>query len=680
LAAPDPANPRQRTGLLAGWALVLAASGGVRLWNAVAGPRMWGYDAWGHVAYVFYLDLYRAVPWADQGWSYFHPPLHYLIGWALAQARSPEVLMRGLSLWGSFASLATAALAALLARRAFPERPLLALAAFAAVACLPVHFYMSPMPGNEMTASLLAAAALANFMWSELQAGSTRTADAATGVLLGLGLLTKFSGLVALVAILAALALRAALAPAPLAALGRASLRGVVIASLALLLAAPYYARNVIAFGTPFELSRGYPLVADVERGQPPGSRSWRDFVAFSPRVFSDPNPLAPHMYRSVWGSAYVNTWADLYRESDVSRVLEAERQVRRSTRTLALLGLLPSTLAFAGAGFALADFVRGRRRALFTAPLLFAGATLASFALFSWQVPIWSALKASYLLPLSLPFALFLARALEALAVRAGRAANALALAGLGAVALATSLVAIDGLVLPRRADAPATGAVRFYFGDYEGARRIYERLIAGSRYPVPWLDNLAAVELADGHPDRARLLYARAVVRELERGRFDPYRHAQLAVATALDGDLEDARQQLSKLLEREGLPEAVANRGAVNAALGDEGRAAVDLHDAIVQLPGQFVARLDQARLLAREGRAEDARAALAAAADAACRPPRGYPYGVGTGEVLEWGVGRRWLLVLEDGALAPALPGFIREACARLSRELEEAPAE
>ena len=73
------------TARIAAWSLLLAVTLGVRLWNALAGPRMWGYDAWGHVAYVFYLDLYRAVPWADQGWSYFHPPLHYLIGWALAQ-------------------------------------------------------------------------------------------------------------------------------------------------------------------------------------------------------------------------------------------------------------------------------------------------------------------------------------------------------------------------------------------------------------------------------------------------------------------------------------------------------------------------------------------------------------------------------------------------------------------
>ena len=54
-----------------------------------------GYDGWSHVAYVLYLDLYHAIPFADQGWSYFHPPLHYLFGFLLAQAGNAEVLARG---------------------------------------------------------------------------------------------------------------------------------------------------------------------------------------------------------------------------------------------------------------------------------------------------------------------------------------------------------------------------------------------------------------------------------------------------------------------------------------------------------------------------------------------------------------------------------------------------------
>jgi tetratricopeptide (TPR) repeat protein len=314
----------------------------------------------------------------------------------------------------------------------------------------------------------------------------------------------------------------------------------------------------------------------------------------------------------------------------------------------------------------------RRRRLALWTAPLLVVAATLGSFGVFAWRVPIWSALKASYLLGLSLPLALFLARAVEELLERGRRRTLAALAAALAAVALAAACVAVDGLVLPRRADAPATGAVRFYFGEYEAARRVYERLAAGSAYPVPWLDNLAAVELAAGHPERARLLYARAVMLEAEKGRFDVYRHGQLAVAMALEGDRDGALELLGRMLDRNGAPELLANRGALLALAGEEARAAVDLLDAIAQAPELWIARLNRARQLERDGRAREATAALAAAADSACRPPRGYPYGVGTGEVLEWGVGRRWLLRLEPDGVAPALPAFFREACATLTR--------
>jgi predicted Zn-dependent protease len=163
-----------------------------------------------------------------------------------------------------------------------------------------------------------------------------------------------------------------------------------------------------------------------------------------------------------------------------------------------------------------------------------------------------------------------------------------------------------------------------------------------------------------------------------EQERGRFDAYRRGQLAAATALAGEPVRARTLLDETLARARLPELLANRGALHAALGDAGRAAVDLHDALVLAPELFVARLNLAHVLAQEGRAEDARRELAQAAASACRAPRGYPQGVGTGEVLEWGVGRRWLLLLGDEGLAPALPAFFREACSRIEARAE-APA-
>ena len=284
--------------------------------------------------------------------------------------------------------------------------------------------------------------------------------------------------------------------------------------------------------------------------------------------------------------------------------------------------------------------------------------------------MPIWSALKSSYLLGLSLPWAVWLARGFEGLSLPSARALPRVAAPLLVGVAGIASLVSLSGAVRPRRADAPATAAVSFYFGEYDAARRVYGRLIEGARYPVQWLDNLAAVELAQGRASAAQQLYTRAVMLQRALKLEDDYRLGQLAAASALAGDTRRAREILDEVLARADLPELRANRGAIRAGQGDSVGAVRDLRDALAEQPGLVVAWSNLAAVEAGAGRDEAAHTARARAASAACTPPRGYPHGVGTGEVLEWGVGRRWLLRIEaDGSLAPALPAFYRDACRR-----------
>lgn len=394
----------------------IVAAIGVRAWNALAGPMMWGYDAWGHVAYVLFLDLYRAIPWADQGWSYFHPPFHYALGFLLAQFGSSEVLVRGLALLGGASSLATAALAAWLVRRATPAGGGLALLAFVAVSMLPLHIFMSSMPGNEMTLTLLTAAAIAVSIANESRESPSGVLDLACGVLLGAALLTKFSALIPVCVVVAVVAARPFWNRAAGAELRQSLVRCAWIVGVAGLIALPYYARNIETFGTPFQLSRDYPLIAQVERDQPPGERTIADYFRFSPRVFTQPNPLAPHLLHSVWGTVYLNIWADIFRESDNERALDADRSERPTTTSMALAGLGLTALALFGAGLAVGDVRAGRRRPIYIPLLLLSLATVAAFALFAWRVPIWSALKASYLLGLSLPYGVFIARAAESL------------------------------------------------------------------------------------------------------------------------------------------------------------------------------------------------------------------------------------------------------------------------
>jgi len=665
-----------RTRLALGWVAALSAAIGVRVWNALTDALMWGYDAWGHVAYVLFLDLYRAVPWADQGWSYFHPPLHYALGWVLAQSGDGDVLVRGLSLLGGAMSLGIAGAAAALTRLAVPERPGLALLAFTGVAFLPVHLIVGAMPGNEMTLGALSAAALVVFSVNEGRPSPSRALDGICGVLLGAALLTKFSGLLPLLVVAASLALRPLLAGESRGMLPRNLGRAAMIAAVAGALAFPYYARNVDAFGTPFELSRGYPLIEQVERDQPPGARDVADYLRLSPKMFRDPNPLAPHLLHAIWSTAYLNVWADIYRESDVERALLSERAAPAWSGRMALLGLIPTGFAVVGVLLALRDVRRGRRHPVYVPMLLLAVATLAAFVVFTWRVPIWSAVKASYLLGLSLPYGVFLARGVESLSRRGASWWRPLPAVAVASVAAAAGVTALVGVVQPRRADAPATGAVRFHFGEYDEASRIYGRLIAGARYKAGWLENLAAVKLAGGEAERARSLYARAVATGLP----DPYRRGRLAVATALAGDAAAASAELDVALAEARLPELLANRGALRALLGDLPGAEADLREALVVSDEIVPAWRNLARVLEAQGHSEDGRAIRERAARAACRGPRGYPYGVGTGEVLEWGIGRRWLLLWTSDGVQLAAPSFYRGMCRSLRAEAGAARAQ
>ena len=99
----------------------------------------------------------------------------------------------------------------------------------------------------------------------------------------------------------------------------------------------------------------------------------------------------------------------------------------------------------------------------------------------------------------------MFVARAVECLSRRGPGWWRVFPATAVALVAVAAGVAGLVGVVLPRRADAPATGAVRFHFGEYSEASRIYGRLIAGSRYKAAWFENLAAVKLLDGQTDRA-------------------------------------------------------------------------------------------------------------------------------------------------------------------------------
>lgn len=649
-----------------GWLAVAGVGLATRLGPALWMPLLGGYDAIGHVSYVFFLDVYRSLPFADQGWLYFHPPLHYALGWLLAQTGSPEALVRGLAVWNGLASLGVAALSSRVVTLGLPGRPVLALLAFVAVAFLPVHLYASPMPGNELTVALLGVAALTCHLANQRRAQPDLGRDAVTGALAGAALLTKYNGLLPLLAIAAALLLRAVRPGIARGQRPRLVLRLAVIAGVALIVCGGYYARNAVEFGTPLPMQGHRPVLDDYESRQPPGERSWRDLVALSPRLLIDPAPLAPHMLHSIWGTFYASLWVHLDRPG--SNLPTA------ATRALLLLGLAPTALAFAGLLLSLQRCWRRPDACVDASLVLLTLGGLLAFVIFAFGTPTFAALKPMYLLGLSPAYGFFLALAVARLAAHPRwRLAAVAAIAGAGVA----SAGVYTALALRPAPESVQMAFVRSHFGERDAAARIYAGALAealrgaeagGGRLNPLWARGmLAAAKLESGHAAEARALYAENLAsRPAEAGR-DPgsdltalYSANRLAVATALDGEPAGALALLDGALAGVRPTELLVNRGALHALAGDLDAAERDLREALADIPRLPPALANLAWVLDRRG-APGGEALRAAAERSRLEAPRYYPYGVGDGRGLNT---QRYMLELRQDGLVLYRPGRAR----------------
>ena len=139
------------------------------------------------------------------------------------------------------------------------------------------------------------------------------------------------------------------------------------------------------------------------------------------------------------------------------------------------------------------------------------------------------------------------------------------------------------------------------------------------------------------------------------------------RLAVATALAGEPEAARALLDRAGGDAPPPELLANRGALHAISGNRQDAEADLRRAVERAPRMLPVWRNLAAVLEASGRRDEAVAVRHRADAFACQAPRHYPYGLGTGEIVETRIGGRWLLKLEDGQLALARPADFRRRC-------------
>jgi len=402
--AKSAGGPHHRAEWWAGGALLLVAVA-MRIDNAIRYRTGNGFDAVENVEYVRFLTHSWALPDPEAAWATSHPPLFYYVAaalWRVLVGVGLEgALLVSLPLLASAAGLVAIGSAVWLVARLSPDDPRRIVLAGALLLFLPVHVYMAAMVGEELLATMWMSLALIAAAPIGQSPGAPAPARAAVvGLLAGLAVLTKMTGVLVLLAIgttwwIAAWRSRRA---------GPALVASAVAGAVALGVGGWYYLYNLVAYGYL------YPQDLAVHAKMfemPPGSRQLLDYLRFPLAAFSDPQLLNPDLLRSVWGGTYDTVWFDGHRH-----FLPRSPAVTRFGSAITVLALLPTAAFVVGAGRAVRRAVRdpGGVDTLLLSTL---AALLAGYVAFTWGNPWFATVKGSYLLGLSVPFAVYASEAL---------------------------------------------------------------------------------------------------------------------------------------------------------------------------------------------------------------------------------------------------------------------------
>lgn len=430
----------------AGGAALLALGTAVRVSNALFYPTAWGFDAKFNWEYLLLLRESWQLRAPDVAWATSHPPLYYYLAAALdwlagyPDKATAVAWVRGI---GVLAGLATVVFAVRWVQRVDPGNTRRAILAGTLLLFLPAHIYMSAMLNEEILAAAFTSWALYAMLGAATGPDDRHAAlrsAAVIGAAAGLAWLTKLTGVLALAAgvlSLAWLAWRrgdARRAVVPLA----------VLVATGVVLGGWYYANNLLQYGYLYP----YAMPAhELMFRMPPGERGLLDYVYVPLATWTDPQLMNPDLLRSVWGSTYATVWYDGHRFFLPRAGLGPEIWGTRLT----VLALLPTAAFVVGMLRAVRDVVRGEGDA--DLPLVVLTAlTLAGYVAFTWRNPWFASVKGSYLLGLSLPFAVWTSGVLDRWSrTRAGLAVWLL----LGALVIGVALVFSYGLIL-RKAEVP--------------------------------------------------------------------------------------------------------------------------------------------------------------------------------------------------------------------------------
>jgi hypothetical protein len=418
-----------------------------RLALALGSPTPFGYIYDFYPEAVRYVYEHHALPPPSACWICAHPPLFWILGapfYAAGMLLSHGDRSAALRMLCMLPLLCDAMIAFYTYRllRLFRQRGLFLLLGMALCLFFPCLAISSHGPESDILLAALMVAGLFHLCRLHLAGERAHLRDAAwLGVFCGLSALTKYSGLLLLIAAGAVVLARWLRGPARSQALRQ----GALICSLTLAIAGTQYVYNAVTRKEVF-VANGSAHDGFAVLNLSTRMRALRHYDFSSLQLGAVVDLFKPDhakgelndqpVYSSVWSALHAMAWTDMSffsvptRHGDPIKPYPAKHVSIALVRSMLYLGLVPSALA--ALGFALTL----RRRSIW--PLAFFG--LSSFAMYVWWFlaqDSW-ALKTKYLLfllPAYVLFALMGLRRLLASEHAIGRVAAGTTLTLLGAL-----------------------------------------------------------------------------------------------------------------------------------------------------------------------------------------------------------------------------------------------------
>jgi tetratricopeptide (TPR) repeat protein len=301
LGGPGVLSGRKAAGLLALLAGVWAV---LFIHNAKLIPLDIGFDAKSHSDYIQYIQEHHRLPYANEGFEMYQPPLFYAVS-ALGLSCCGLTIADGdyfLRLLSMGVGIAHFTLVFLTLRLLLPGRTGAQLVGLLLAAFAPMQLYLSHYVTNETLAATLATGTI--YLCVRL----LKAKQVSTGLYVGLGvcmgaaILTKVTDILLIPFVVAVLLWKLARERPPIGIW----LRTLLMLFVCLAVSYWYYILVWIRFGTPFvgnwDASLGFAWWQDH------GYRTWADYTRFgrclvSP-LFSGFGGFADGVYSTFWGDA----------------------------------------------------------------------------------------------------------------------------------------------------------------------------------------------------------------------------------------------------------------------------------------------------------------------------------------------------------------------------------------